>query len=540
MKSVRVCSFFVLSLGIGIASGLPAFAQSLFEPPVPLPPSRGVDNPSPSAESLSSSDRDFAQSLPACPNAEPQKWNNCVGSLQVGNQGRYSGEFKNGRPDGSGVFTSRDGSVYQGEFQSGIPSGKGKFSSPNGNIYIGEFANGVANGEGTEQVADGSSYIGSFANGVRDGKGKLTFPDGRTYEGEFKADKFEGNGTFGFADGNSYTGVFSNNEPTERGIFRFVNGDRYVGEYKNFIPHGQGVLTFASGRKYIGVFVEGAPIGFGAFYDDNGALIHEGEFNGFASLEDALTRYAAKSKSGVASQPAPSISTNEKTDQQQPPPPQQTVINADPGSTQSDVTSQVDTSSDGTASLAKDASKPVISGGSGAPAPDLSSQASPMLGTAGQNSVHSQQKMAGASSAGDAAAQSPDPTSQTTSGATQSGNPPLGCKRSGDLLVSFIVCSVEATQIEIDDIRFPNSTCQSGRDYLKEYDRARSVAWFNIVTLFKAYFYFRPFDYRGAHRFRDKVYFLVRNCSGAADFTIRINNEDWTWPKDGQPATKKI
>jgi hypothetical protein len=44
----------------------------------------------------------------------------------------YTGEYKEGKPDGKGQYTWKNGSFYIGEFKNGLKHGKGKWKSAKG------------------------------------------------------------------------------------------------------------------------------------------------------------------------------------------------------------------------------------------------------------------------------------------------------------------------------------------------------------------------------------------------------------------------
>ena len=63
--------------------------------------------------------------------------------------------------------------------------GSGTINFDNGDSYTGQLKNGVPNGQGTYTYADGSVYTGSFKDSVFDGQGKFVDASGTTFEGEF-------------------------------------------------------------------------------------------------------------------------------------------------------------------------------------------------------------------------------------------------------------------------------------------------------------------------------------------------------------------
>jgi len=434
--------------------------------------------------------------VPLCKGSDPKKWDRCIGNLPISNLGDYTGEFRKGRPDGAGRFVGRDGSLYQGDFKLGVPSGKGRFTSPNGTVYLGEFSDGVANGQGRETAADGTTYIGAYINGAREGQGSLNIPGVRRFEGEFKADRIDGYGTYTFPNGDFYTGVVTNDSMSEQGIYQFSNGDRYVGTYKDFKPSGHGVLTTKSGLKWVGEFTSGIPDGFGSLYDANGELIAEKIFRGVAELQTAKTEFDNKKSQAAATPKSSPATITQQSDIAQ-----SASVQAPNG-----VPLQTDQKEN------QDLKTPQPNGGE-----HQNSVTLPDSGRA--NPIPSGTPL-------------PEPV-QVSNGGTGDQNKPLSCQRGGDILISYVVCDVLIPQADITAIRYHNDTCRSGADYLAEYDAVATKPWTDLYSHIKAHYYFRPFDYRGIHRFRDKVYFLAERCKSVPAFTITINKQEWDWPLHG-------
>lgn len=78
----------------------------------------------------------------------------------------YSGEHRNGRPDGYGVMLFRGAAFYRGE-----------------------FANGRRSGHGVGADEDGREWSGQWKDDEACGLGVLETRDGRRYEGEVRPDK---------------------------------------------------------------------------------------------------------------------------------------------------------------------------------------------------------------------------------------------------------------------------------------------------------------------------------------------------------------
>ena len=60
----------------------------------------------------------------------------------------YKGEWKNGKPNGLGVITYRDGHKYVGEFKDWKKHGQGTWTSTEGEKYSGEWKDGKKYGQG--------------------------------------------------------------------------------------------------------------------------------------------------------------------------------------------------------------------------------------------------------------------------------------------------------------------------------------------------------------------------------------------------------
>ena len=93
-------------------------------------------------------------------------------------------------------------SKYSGEIKNGEPNGQGTTTSPSGRReYVGEWKDGKRNGQGTETWSNGGKYVGEWKDGERNGQGRTTSPSGNKYIGEWKNGK-RWNGTYTYKDGN--------------------------------------------------------------------------------------------------------------------------------------------------------------------------------------------------------------------------------------------------------------------------------------------------------------------------------------------------
>ena len=93
----------------------------------------------------------------------------------------YSGEIRNGRPDGQGRLELRSGEILDGHWVAGQLDGHGIHIDADGNRYEGQFTAGVPNGEGRLETKTGEIFAGSFADGLKNGKGRTRLPGGTVY-----------------------------------------------------------------------------------------------------------------------------------------------------------------------------------------------------------------------------------------------------------------------------------------------------------------------------------------------------------------------
>ena len=134
--------------------------------------------------------------------------------------GKYKGEWKNGKPHGKGIkeiFGTNDNSCLS--------------------IIEGNFVDGFAEGHCKQ------TFIKNYENNVP------------YYEGNFVRDKYCGEGEYHFANGDYYTGNFENDKFSGKGEYYFASGNYYRGEFKNHKYHGKGLFYSKKINKtYIGNF----------------------------------------------------------------------------------------------------------------------------------------------------------------------------------------------------------------------------------------------------------------------------------------------
>ena len=77
----------------------------------------------------------------------------------------YKGEFENVLPNFLGVFITPDEGKYVGEWKDGKYHGKVTWTLPGGVKYEGEWKDGEKHGQGTYIWSYGKKYVGEWKNG---------------------------------------------------------------------------------------------------------------------------------------------------------------------------------------------------------------------------------------------------------------------------------------------------------------------------------------------------------------------------------------
>ncbi|KAK4391096.1 UNVERIFIED_CONTAM: hypothetical protein Sradi_5188700 [Sesamum radiatum] len=145
--------------------------------------------------------------------------------------GRYEGDWIDGRYDGYGIESWARGSRYKGQYRQGLRHGYGVYKFYTGDTYAGEWCNGQSHGIGVQTCADGSCYIGEFKCGVKHGLGCYHFRNGDRYAGEYFGDKIHGFGVYHFANGHYYEGSWHEGRKQGYGMYTFRNGETRCGEW---------------------------------------------------------------------------------------------------------------------------------------------------------------------------------------------------------------------------------------------------------------------------------------------------------------------
>ncbi|XP_060198057.1 uncharacterized protein LOC132627025 [Lycium barbarum] len=145
--------------------------------------------------------------------------------------GRYEGDWIDGKYDGYGIESWARGSKYRGQYRQGLRHGYGVYKFYTGDTYAGQWCNGQSHGMGSQSCSDGSCYIGEFKCAVKHGLGCYHFRNGDRYAGEYFGDKIHGFGVYHFANGHCYEGSWHEGRKQGYGMYTFRNGDTRCGEW---------------------------------------------------------------------------------------------------------------------------------------------------------------------------------------------------------------------------------------------------------------------------------------------------------------------
>ena len=149
----------------------------------------------------------------------------------------YTGYYKASRRHGRGAVRFDDGSAYEGEFVDDDYCGKGVETSEGGR-YVGEFKANKKNGSGTFYWTDGRRYEGQWKCDRMSGFGGMEWRDGRRYHGFFEDDDFHGDGVFVWPDGRKLDSSFNAGRAVE-GVLTEAGGGRFRVRYGKDRPGAQ-------------------------------------------------------------------------------------------------------------------------------------------------------------------------------------------------------------------------------------------------------------------------------------------------------------
>lgn len=135
--------------------------------------------------------------------------------------GTYTGEWKNGQPNGQGLFVYDDrygntGCWYVGSFVNGLRDGFGAYYRENKIYYEGSWDNNTqGGGDGVQytsvsiverdfSINTASRYYVTILYTAKDSEKRIS------YKGYMKNQKYDGQGTVTMANGKTYSGVWEN------------------------------------------------------------------------------------------------------------------------------------------------------------------------------------------------------------------------------------------------------------------------------------------------------------------------------------------
>ena len=155
-----------------------------------------------------------------------------------------------------GQVTYRSGDVYTGTFDE-----KGRPSGSHGHYLW---------------AADGQEYKGDFIEGYRHGKGVLTWPNGSVYQGSFVR-----------------------NVRTGPAIYHAPGGIVYHGSFQQGVYHGYGEYQGPDKSVFRGTFDNGKPHGHGVLVNQNGDIVHDGEWEHGKPFDPTTTNDSSNNNGGV-------------------------------------------------------------------------------------------------------------------------------------------------------------------------------------------------------------------------------------------------
>ena len=174
--------------------------------------------------------------------------------------------FKNNKSNGITKYYNKEfNNHFYGEYKDGIPNGYGLFKDTHKVTYEGYFKKNILNGICEIKYTDGSYYQGNILNNQKNGIGFYRWSDGSIYIGEFYNDNMKGYCIIYYNNDTMYQGQIDIGKKNGYGEFTWGIGQKYIGYYKDDLKDGFGI--FISNIKplnvYIGFWKEGKFDGIG-------------------------------------------------------------------------------------------------------------------------------------------------------------------------------------------------------------------------------------------------------------------------------------
>lgn len=213
--------------------------------------------------------------------------------------GDYTGEVRNKKKEGKGIYNFHDGSKYQGEFFNNLFEGKGIYYTSDGETYEGSWKKGLKHGKGVYYYENKFRFQGNYEYDFKTGYGTLYNKEEKIYmQGTWQKDQLV-KGKIYYSDNEYYIGDVLNDQRYGVGIY-IKNKEKFQGYFMNDLKHGFGILidefgntskgywendnlkgpvrkVFADNDSYEGYFDLGEFSGFGK-YKFNDGKVYEGEF----------------------------------------------------------------------------------------------------------------------------------------------------------------------------------------------------------------------------------------------------------------------
>ena len=195
-----------------------------------------------------------------------KKIKNGFGKISYADNSYVLSYFKNNKSNGITKYYNKEfHNCYYGEYKDGIPNGYGLFKDSHKTTYEGYFKKNILNGISEIKYSDGSYYQGNIINDQKNGIGFYRWSDGSIYIGEFYNDNMKGYCIIYYNNETMYQGQIESGKKNGYGEFTWGVGQKYIGYYKDDLKDGFGI--FISNIKplnvYIGFWKEGKFDGIG-------------------------------------------------------------------------------------------------------------------------------------------------------------------------------------------------------------------------------------------------------------------------------------
>ena len=163
----------------------------------------------------------------------------------------YTGEFKNGEPEGKGLMDYGNGEKYDGTFKKGKEDGRGMYVK-DGQVKGVFYKDGILIKKDEVMVVGGRPKLdGCISGDCENGYGVAVFPSGNKYEGNFKNFRFHGKGRMTFTGGNILEGNFENNKPLS-GSFTYAKEEmNFSGTFNDDGTPNTGTYSYPNDKSTV-------------------------------------------------------------------------------------------------------------------------------------------------------------------------------------------------------------------------------------------------------------------------------------------------